>query len=1176
MIALSPISVSLALILLPLTLLYKLWWVPLHLQHTIESQGIKGPSYKFIHGTTKELIRIKKQTRDGIVVAEGEKWLRLRKLANHAFHGDCLKDMVPEMIASVETMLENWRHYEGKEIDVCSDFRLLTSEDDIEADKIEKLLHSSIMEIVNKRRDEVKTGRAHDFGNDFLGSLLKAHHDKDPRNLISSDDIIDECKTLYFAGQETTYSLLSWSIFLLAIHADWQEKARKEVLELFGQEKPNSVGIARLKIVNMIIYETLRLYSPAINIVRRTNSKTKLGKYDLPANVTLFIPPLAVHRNPEIWGRDAHLFKPERFAEGLAKATNGNATAFLGFGFGARICVGMNFASNEAKITLSMVLQRYKFTLSPNYVHSPFIVLTTQPQHGVQCQLFVTEPEMIKEILMNKEGVFPKMDMDGYAKKLLGEALITNEGEKWAKIRKLANHTFHAESLKSMVPEMSSSVAMMLERWKDYEGKEIDVFKEFGMLTTEVISRTAFGSSYLEGKHVFEMVAKLTAITVKNIYNVKIPGISMLLKSDDEVEAEKLEQRIKSSILEITKKRENEDANKNFGSDYLGQLVKVSHESDVKKRITIDQMIDEIKTIYGAGHLTTTSLLGWCVLLLAINTEWQDKARKEVNKAFGKNSPHSRGIARLKIMNMIINECLRLYPPALTLTRKVAKEVKLGQLLLPARMNIFISILALHHSPQVWGKDVHLFKPDRFARGVAKATNNNGATFLPFGLGPRTCVGANFLNWYGTQAQLVVTEAELVKEILSDKYGNYPKIDLEGYAKKLLGDGLSSSKGEKWTNMRKLANNVFHAESLKNMIPSMISSVETMLEKWKDYESKEIEVFEEYRILTSDIISKTAFGSSYSEGKNIFDMLMKLTLIVSKNAHKIKFPGISRILPSNDDLEAERLEQGIRDCIVRIITKREMEESNKNHFLGKLLEANHEGKDGNKKMSVEDIVDECKTFYFAGHETTTSLLAWTTLLLTVHQEWQEKARKEVIELFGQTSPNADGIARLKIMNMVIDESLRLYPPVPAIKRKVDKQIKLGKITLPPQMELYISPLALHHDPNIWGQHVHLFRPERFAKGIVEATNNNPVAFLPFGDRGNGSTKGKMAAEEEEKVEIDLAAVAVAGVAMLAVWGLSKLFGGGERKMMKAPGQNYYMARDDFEDDPSAYFRSLRD
>ncbi|KAK6116408.1 hypothetical protein DH2020_049870 [Rehmannia glutinosa] len=393
--------------------------------------------------------------------------------------------------------------------------------------------------------------------------------------------------------------------------------------------------------------------------------------------------------------------------------------------------------------------------------------------HGSECQLFVTEPELIKEILMNREGAFPKMDMVGYAKKLLGEALITNEGEKWAKIRKLANHTFHAESLKSMVPEMSSSVAIMLERWKNYDGEEIDVFKEFGLLTTEVISRTAFGSSYMDGKHVFEMVAKLTALTVRNQYKVKIPGISMLLKkSDDEVEAERLEKSIKSSILEIAKQRKNMKEGDNFGSDYLGQLVKISHESDVKKRITIDQMIDEIRTIYGAGHLTTTSLLGWCIFLLAINTEWQDKSREEVNRTFGKNSPDSDGIARLKIMNMIINECLRLYPPVLTVTRKVAKEVKLGDLCLPPKMNIFISILALHHNPQIWGKDVHLFRPERFEGGVAKATNNNGAAFLPFGLGPRTCVGLNFTT---NEAKIALSMIlQKYKFVLSPNYVHYP------------------------------------------------------------------------------------------------------------------------------------------------------------------------------------------------------------------------------------------------------------------------------------------------------------------------------------------------------------------------------------------------------------------
>ncbi|KZV48061.1 hypothetical protein F511_31036 [Dorcoceras hygrometricum] len=394
--------------------------------------------------------------------------------------------------------------------------------------------------------------------------------------------------------------------------------------------------------------------------------------------------------------------------------------------------------------------------------------------HGSHGRLFISEPELVKEILMNREGFFPKMEMEGYVKKVLGEALITNEGEKWEKIRRLANHTFHSESLKSMVPKMSSCVSAMLEKWKDYDGKEIDVFKEFGLLTTEVISRTAFGSSYLEGKNIFEMVAKLTAITVRNANNIRFPGISIIFKSDDEVEGEKLEKGIKGSIMELVKKRESSPnaASGDFGSDYLGQLVKIRHDSDVNKRITAEHMIDEIKVIYGAGHLTTTSLLSWCILLLATHDDWQEKAREEVKETFGFHTPDSDGIARLRTMNLIINECLRLYPPALTLTRKASKKVKLGNLILPQDTNILIPIAALHHNPEIWGEDADLFKPERFARGIAKATKNNSAAFLPFGMGPRTCVGLNFTT---NEAKIALSMIlQRFKFVISPNYIHQP------------------------------------------------------------------------------------------------------------------------------------------------------------------------------------------------------------------------------------------------------------------------------------------------------------------------------------------------------------------------------------------------------------------
>lgn len=93
-------------------------------------------------------------------------------------------------------------------------------------------------------------GEEESFGSDFLGILLQAHHDANENQRISVDSVVDECKTFYFTGQETTNTLLTWTVFLLAIHTDWQEEARKEVLSLFGQQhSQNPDEIAKLKTV---------------------------------------------------------------------------------------------------------------------------------------------------------------------------------------------------------------------------------------------------------------------------------------------------------------------------------------------------------------------------------------------------------------------------------------------------------------------------------------------------------------------------------------------------------------------------------------------------------------------------------------------------------------------------------------------------------------------------------------------------------------------------------------------------------------------------------------------------------------------------------------------------------------------------------------------------------------
>ena len=136
--------------------------------------------------------------------------------------------------------------------------------------------------------------------------------------------------------------------------------------------------------MTMIIYETLRLYPPATVMVRKVENEVQLGKLVLPADLHLTIPIVALHHDPQSWGDDVNLFKPERFAEGIANATKNNAATYIPFGLGPRSCVGMSFAMTEIKIALSMILQRYTISLSPTYIHAPYVVLMLQPQHGIQ------------------------------------------------------------------------------------------------------------------------------------------------------------------------------------------------------------------------------------------------------------------------------------------------------------------------------------------------------------------------------------------------------------------------------------------------------------------------------------------------------------------------------------------------------------------------------------------------------------------------------------------------------------------------------------------------------------------------------------------------------------------------------------------------------------------------
>ncbi|CAM8991972.1 unnamed protein product [Rhodiola kirilowii] len=367
--------------------------------------------------------------------------------------------------------------------------------------------------------------------------------------------------------------------------------------------------------------------------------------------------------------------------------------------------------------------------------------------------------------------------------------------------------------------------------------------------------------------------------------------------------------------------------------------------------------------------------------------------------------------------------------------------------------------------------------------------------------------GKNSIMWLGPRPRILLMEPELIKEVFN-KINQFQKPHANPLVR-LLATGVVSYNDDKWVKHRKLINPAFHSEKIKNMLPAFYLSSIEMVKKWEklDFvdESCEVDVWPDLQNMTRDVISKTAFGSSYEEGKRIFDLQKELANLVMQAALTVYIPGW-RYMPTKMNRRMKALNQVIEASIRAIIDKKEktMKEGKaaSDDLLGLLIEtnlreSNEHKNDKTARMSIQDVIEECKLFYFAGQETTSVLLVWTMILLSQHQEWQERARNEVLHVFGLEKPDFDGLHHLKIVNMILHEVLRLYPPVTILNRAVHTETKLGDLKLPDGVLVSLPILSIHHDAELWGDDANEFKPERFSEGVSAATKNQ-VIFVPFG------------------------------------------------------------------------------
>ncbi|GJN10903.1 hypothetical protein PR202_ga29045 [Eleusine coracana subsp. coracana] len=290
--------------------------------------------------------------------------------------------------------------------------------------------------------------------------------------------------------------------------------------------------------------------------------------------------------------------------------------------------------------------------------------------------------------------------------------------------------------------------------------------------------------------------------------------------------------------------------------------------------------------------------------------------------------------------------------------------------------------------------------------------------------------GRVFVYWFGATPDVCVADLGVAKQVLADRTGQFPKHRINANLMRLLGEGLVMANGHDWQRHKRVVHPAFNIDKLKMMTATMAACALAMVSGWEarlaaeqgkgKRQVVEIELSAQFEELTADVISHTAFGSRYREGKQVFEALKELQFITFSTLFDVQIP-MSRHLPTRKNRRVWRLDREVRATLMRIIDTRlaaKDKEGYGNDLLGLMLEACAPEHGDTPVLSMDEIVDECKTFFFAGQETTSHLLTWAMFLLSTHPDWQERLRDEVVrECGGRRAPTHDMLNKLKMASL---------------------------------------------------------------------------------------------------------------------------------------------------------------
>jgi len=338
----------------------------------------------------------------------------------------------------------------------------------------------------------------------------------------------------------------------------------------------------------------------------------------------------------------------------------------------------------------------------------------------------VNHPDYIRHVLVDNNRNYSKATYSNLVfKKLVGDGLITSEGETWRQHRRLMQPAFHHSRLEALDGMIVTAAEEMLSRWERRyaEGLPVDIAREMASLTLTITTRALFGVDLGdEVNTIGEWVNQAAAKFEK-------PSTPQVQESSREVRA--IVERI------VRQRKENfEDR-----SDLLSSMIQARDE---ETRLMLDEraLCDQVMTLLIAGYETTANALTWTWYLLSQNPWAVGQLREEVHAVLGSNRPPATAdLDKMPFTRMVLDESLRLFPPAWILGRKALGPDEIGGYSVGAGTIMAICVYTVHRHPEFW-EQPETFNPLRFSPGADQRRHRYA--YIPFGAGPRQCIGNNF------------------------------------------------------------------------------------------------------------------------------------------------------------------------------------------------------------------------------------------------------------------------------------------------------------------------------------------------------------------------------------------------------------------------------------------------